>query len=96
MPNLKFESIKLDIIVELPKTQPKFNIIMVVMDRLIKIVYFIRRVTTITALEVVQLFMREIFRYHGIPREIISDKDSKFISEFWTTIFKLCETKILS
>jgi hypothetical protein len=38
--------------------------------------------------------MREIFKHHGIPREIISDGDRKFVSEFWTILFKLCGTKI--
>jgi hypothetical protein len=34
--------------------------------------------------------MREIFKHHRIP----SDRDRKFVGEFWTTLFKLGETKI--
>ena len=37
--------------------------------------------------------MREIFRYDEISREIISDRDHKFVSEFFTILFKLCGTK---
>ena len=92
--NLKFKSIIMDFIVELPKTQSNFDSIMVVVDRLTKIAYFISTVTTVTAYGVAELFIREIFRHHGIPREIISDRDCKFESEFWTTLFKLCGTKI--
>jgi hypothetical protein len=38
--------------------------------------------------------MRNVFKFHGMPSEIISDKDRKFVSEFWTTLFKMCGTKI--
>jgi hypothetical protein len=31
---------------------------------------------------------------HGLPFEIVSNMDKKFISEFWTTLFELCGTKI--
>lgn len=94
VPNLKFESVSMDFIVGLPKTRSNFDSIMVVVDRLTKIAHFIPTVTTVTAYGVAELFMREIFKHHGIPREIISDRDRKFVSEFWTTLFKLCGTKI--
>ena len=94
VPNLKFESISMDFIVGFPKTQNNFDSIMVVVDRLTRIAHFIPTVTTVTAYGVAELFMREIFKRYGIPREIISDKDRKFVSVFWTTLFKLCRTKI--
>ena len=67
---------------------------MVVVNRLTKITYFIHTITTITAYEVVELFMRNVFRYHGLPREINTDRDHKFVSEFLTTLFKLCGPKV--
>ena len=73
----------MDYIAKLLKTQAK-----------ILISHLIPMVTTIIAFGIVELFMREILRYDGIPREIINDKDCKFTSDFWTTFFKLCETKI--
>ena len=94
VPNLKFESVSMDFIVGLPKTRSNFDSIMMVVDRLTKIAHFIPTATTVTAYGVAELFMREIFRHHGIPHEIISDRDCKFVSEFWTTLFKLCGTKI--
>ena len=66
---------------------------MMIVDRLMKIAYSILTITIIS-FGVAELFMKEIFRYRRIPREIISDRNSKFISEFWTILFKLCETKI--
>lgn len=40
------------------------------------------------------LFFREIFRLHGLPTFIVSDRDSKFISTFWQELFRLCGTKL--
>jgi hypothetical protein len=94
VPNLKFESISMDFIVGLPKTQAGFDNILVVVDRLTKIVHFIPTVSTVTASGVAELFMRNVFKFHGMPSEIISDRDRKFVSEFWTTLFKMCGTKI--
>jgi hypothetical protein len=94
VPNLKFESISMDFIVRLPKTQTGFDSILVVVDRLTKRALFIPTVTTVTASGVADLFMKQVFRHCGIPSEIISDRDPNFVSEFWTTLFKLCGTKI--
>jgi hypothetical protein len=39
--------------------------------------------------------MKEIFRLHGIPKEIIFDRDTKFTSIFWKYLFVGFETKLL-
>ena len=44
--------------------------------------------TTALASEVSQLFVKEIVRLHGIPSKIISDRDAKFTSKFWTAMFQ--------
>lgn len=89
VPNLKFKSFSMDFIIGLPKIQNNFDYIMMVMDRLTKIAYFIPTVITIIIYGVIELFMSEIFRHHDIPCEIMNDRDYKFMSEFWTTLFKL-------
>jgi hypothetical protein len=38
--------------------------------------------------------MKEIFRLHGMPKEIISDRDTKFTSNFWKSLFVGLETKL--
>jgi hypothetical protein len=38
--------------------------------------------------------MKNVFKFHGMPSEIISDRDRKFVCEFWTTLFKMFGTKI--
>jgi hypothetical protein len=39
--------------------------------------------------------MKEIFRLHGMPKDIISDRDTKFTSNFWKSMFVGFETKLL-
>ena len=38
--------------------------------------------------------MKEIFILHGIPKIVITDRDAKFTSIFWTTLFKGMDTKL--
>jgi hypothetical protein len=39
--------------------------------------------------------MKEIFRLHGMPKEIGSNKDTKFTSSFWKSLLAGFETKLL-
>jgi hypothetical protein len=50
--------------------------------------------TSITALEVAKIFFSTIFKNHGLPQVIISDRDAKFTSRFWKTLFEQVGTKL--
>jgi hypothetical protein len=54
-----------------------------VVDRLTKFSHFFAIATDFSAAQVAELFFREIFRLHGLPNTIVSDKDSRFMSTFW-------------
>jgi hypothetical protein len=55
---------------------------MVVVEKLTKDAYFIPLKSTHKAINIVDIFMKEIFKMHGLPKTIISDKDIKFTSNF--------------
>jgi hypothetical protein len=56
--------------------------IMVVVDKLIKIAHFIPIKSTFKAIDVANIFMKEIFILHGLPKTIILDRDVNFTSSF--------------
>ena len=66
---------------------------MVVVDKLSKEAHFIHVKTNYKAANIADIFMREIFRFHGIPKVIISDRDPKFTGNFWKSLFKGLDTK---
>ena len=50
--------------------------------------------TAITAPELATLFINNIYRLHGMPSTIVSDRDTRFTSHFWTAIMKALGTKL--
>jgi hypothetical protein len=84
----------LDFITGLSKTQKQNDSIMVVIDKLSKSAHFIPAKSTFKAINNVEIFMKEIFRLHGIPKMVISDRDVKFRSAFWKELFAGLNTNL--
>ena len=89
IPGKKWESIGIDFVTQLPCTDTGFDAVMVVVDRLSKLVHFIPTTTTATAVDTARLFVDNIVKAHGLPATIVSDRDSKFTSKFWQAVCKL-------
>ena len=87
IPKWKWEVISMDFITGLLRTSRQHDSIMVVVDRLTKVAHFIPVKSTHSTNEVVQVFIKDIMRLHGILRNIVSDRDAKFISRFWKELF---------
>lgn len=73
----------MDFITHLPKTKDGFDAIFTVVDRLSKFVTFIPTTTDVSTVDVARLFLDNIVTKYGMPAKIISDRDSKFLSNFW-------------
>lgn len=88
----RWRHIAMDFIVELPCSEDwngqKFNSILVVVDRMTKQVHIIP-CNDLSARNTAYLFYKEIFRLHGLPDTIVSDRGSQFTSEFWRWLCKL-------
>lgn len=67
---------------------------MVVVDKFTKVAHFILVKYTNSASEVAQVFIREIMRLHGVPKNIISEIDKMFTSNFWKELFAILGTKL--
>lgn len=82
------ESISMDFITHLPLSKRKTTI-WVVVDRLTKYAHFIGLPTKFSAVTLADIFTKEIYRLHGLPHSIISDRDTHFLSQFWQELFRL-------
>ena len=67
---------------------------MVVVEKLRKEAHFIHFKTTHKAANIADIFIKEVFRLHGISKVIISDRDPKFTGNFWKSLFKGLDTKL--
>ena len=84
----------MDFIEGLPKSQGS-SVIMVVVDRLTKFAHFVPVKHPYTASAIVQLFLDNIVKLHGLPQSIVSDWDTIFVSAFWRELFKLYKVNLL-
>jgi len=66
---------------------------MVVVDRFTKMAHFIGLWDNMTTKHFTDTFLREVWKLHGLPTDIISDMDVKFCGEFWESLFKMPEVK---
>ena len=72
----------MDYVVRLPLTGKKHDSVWVVVDRLTKSSYFLQVRIDYSLDKLVELYIEEIVRLHGIPVSIISDRDPRFTSRF--------------
>ena len=85
IPENRWTDISVDFVGPLPKSEGK-DAIMVVVDRLTKRAHFIPSTTTASATDIAKLFQQQIFRLHGLPASVLSDRDSRFNSAFWQNL----------
>ncbi|KAG6616287.1 Retrovirus Polyprotein [Phytophthora cinnamomi] len=94
IPDERWRSISMDFITDLPRTKRDVDSIWVVVDRLTKRCHFVPTTKKVNAEGVARLFIDNIWKLHGMPTNIVSDRDRKFVSAFWQYVFKSIGTKL--
>ena len=87
IPGQVWQDISMGFIEGLPNSSGK-QVIFVVVDRLSKVAYFIALSHPYIAKEVAKVFLDNVFKLHGFPSTITSDRDSVFVSAFWIEFMK--------
>ena len=92
VPSSCWKSISMDYIVSLPPSQG-YSAILVIVDRFSKMAHFIPTTNEVDAPTTASLFLNNIYKLHGLPDDIVSDRGSTFTSKFWSSLLKLLYIK---
>jgi hypothetical protein len=82
IPQWKWEEISTGFIVGLPTTQSGYDSIWVIVDRFSKVAHFISVKTTYKGAKLAELYIARIVCLHGVPKNIVSDRGTQFMSRF--------------
>ena len=95
IPGRPWESIGMDYLGPVPKSASGKDMILITIDRLTKMARFIPTHSSVTSKETADLFLREVFRHHGLPSNIVSDRDPRFTAKFWEALQKALGVELL-
>jgi hypothetical protein len=94
VPDQAWHTFSLDFIEGLPKPS-RWEVILVVVDKFSKYAHFLPMSHPYTALQVAQTYFSNIYKLHGLPSALISNRDRVFKSALWKQLFNLSDTKFL-
>ena len=85
----------MDFVTHLPQTSQGHDAVWVIVDQLTKSAHFLAVRMNFTLEEFCRLYIREIFRLHGVPISIVSDRDPRFTAHFWKNFQQVMGTQLM-
>ena len=95
IPEARWDTISVDFIVELPDSRG-YDAIMNVVDSVSKRAHFISTETTVTALGAARLYLQHVWKHHGLPKRVVSDRGPQFVAEFTQELYRLLGIELAS
>ncbi|KAG6578261.1 reverse transcriptase [Phytophthora cinnamomi] len=89
-----WSSVSMDFVFGLPRDPQGRTGVLVFVDRLSKMVHLAPVAASVTAQQSAAIFLDIVYRHHGLPVSIVSDRDPRFTAAFWTELFKLMGTRL--
>ena len=93
LPFAPWHTVTMDFITQLPTTESGHDAILVVVDKLTKMVHLVPTTTRKTAEQTARLYVDNVWKLHGVPQVIVSDRDPQFTSHFTKALCKILGTK---
>ncbi|KAI3776397.1 hypothetical protein L1987_46178 [Smallanthus sonchifolius] len=94
IPVWKWENLAMDFITKLPRTSSGYDSIWLIIDRLTKSAHFLPIREDYKVEKLARVYIDEIVSRHGVPLNIISDRDARFTSRFWQSLQKALGTRL--
>ena len=85
----------MDFVFGLPADAQGRTGILVIVDRFSKMVHLSPVAASITAEDTAALFVDMVFRHHGMPATIVSDRNPRFTATFWSRLFEIPGTRLM-
>ena len=95
IPDAWWNTLSVDFVVELLESSGH-NTVMMVMDAISKRVHFIPMHTMVTAEGAARLFLYYVWKLHGLPKHIVSNRGSQFVASFTKELYRLLGIQISS
>ncbi|KAJ9522418.1 hypothetical protein QJQ45_008294 [Haematococcus lacustris] len=93
VPGYRWEHVSMDLVTKLPAGTHGYDAICVIVDRLSKMVHFVPCKESMNAMTFARLFVNNVFKLHGLPAEVLTDRGAHFNNKFWHAVKKLLGMK---
>ncbi|KAG2786581.1 hypothetical protein PC116_g29666 [Phytophthora cactorum] len=93
-PSESWQSISMDFVFGLPPDNKRGTGIVVFVDRFSKMHHLAAVPAEVTAVQTARLFVDMVFKHHGMPLDIVSDRDPRFTARFWQEVLTLLGTQL--
>ena len=93
IPESAWQDVSMDFVTGLPWSNG-CNAILIVICRLTKMRHLVPCRDSTTAEQLADLYVRHVFRLHGLPRTVVSDRGTQFVAKFWRTLCEILRIQI--